>query len=66
MCFESSVGALGGKLGAMNVLCLGGRVIGSELVKVLVPACLNAEYQGGKTGGERLARRVGKIKALEG
>lgn len=50
---------------AMNVLCLGGRVIGPELVKVLVPAFLNARYMGDDKGGERLARRVGKIKAME-
>jgi ribose 5-phosphate isomerase B len=49
----------------MNVLCLGGRVIGPELVKVLVPAFLNAEYQGNEPGGERLARRVEKIRKLE-
>jgi ribose 5-phosphate isomerase B len=49
----------------MNVLCLGGRVIGPELVKQLVPAFLNAEYQGNKESGERLARRVGKIHKLE-
>jgi ribose 5-phosphate isomerase RpiB len=39
--------------------------VGPELVKVLVPAFLNAEYQGDKPGGERLARRVAKIKKLE-
>lgn len=50
---------------AMNVLCLGGRVIGPELVKVLVIAFLNAEYQGGQPGGERFARRVGKIRGME-
>jgi len=49
----------------MNVLCLGGRVIGPELVKALVPAFLNAQYQGNDPGGERLARRVEKIKKLE-
>ena len=49
----------------MNVLCMGGRVIGPELVKVLVPAFLNAQYQGNDPGGERLARRVAKIKKLE-
>ncbi|MEN9562570.1 MAG: hypothetical protein RIR73_814, partial [Chloroflexota bacterium] len=37
-----------------------------ELVKVIVPAFLNAEYLGDKAGGERFARRVGKIRALEG
>lgn len=50
---------------AMNVLCLGGRVIGPELVKELVPAFLNAHYIGDEPGGERLARRVGKIKKME-
>ena len=49
----------------MNVLCLGGRVIGPELVKVLVPTFLNTEYEGDKPGGERLARRVAKIHKLE-
>ena len=66
ICHDTYSAAQGVNHDAMKVLCLGGRVIGSELVKVLVPAFLNAEYQGGKTGGERLARRVGKIKALEG
>lgn len=50
---------------AMNVLCLGGRVIGPELAKELVPAFLNAHYIGDEPGGERLARRVGKIKKME-
>jgi len=49
----------------MNVLCMGGRVIGPELVKVLVPAFLNTKYEGDKPGGERLARRVAKIRKLE-
>ncbi|MFN8387505.1 MAG: hypothetical protein U0X92_13955 [Anaerolineales bacterium] len=40
---------------------LGGRVIGPELANALISAFLNAEYQGNKAGGERLARRVGKI-----
>ena len=48
-----------------NVLCLGGRVIGPELAKAIIPAFLNAEYQGNKAGGERLARRVEKIRKLE-
>lgn len=50
---------------AMNVLCLGGRVIGPELVKALVPAFLNARYLGEDEGGERLARRVEKIRKME-
>jgi ribose 5-phosphate isomerase B len=49
----------------MNVLCLGGRVVGPELAKVLVAAFLNARYIGNDQGGERLARRVEKIKKLD-
>jgi ribose 5-phosphate isomerase B len=49
----------------MNVLCLGGRVIGPELAKALIPAFLNANYLGNDSGGERLARRVNKIHKME-
>ena len=49
----------------MNVMCLGGRVIGPELAVALVRAFLNARYIGGDPGGERLARRVEKIRKME-
>lgn len=49
----------------MNVMCLGGRVIGPELAVALVKAFLNARYIGDDPGGERLARRVGKIRKME-
>jgi len=49
----------------MNVLCLGGRVIGPELANALVIAFLNARYLGNDVGGERLAKRVAKIHKLE-
>jgi ribose 5-phosphate isomerase B len=49
----------------MNVLCLGGRVIGDELAKLLVKQFLNATYLGDQPGGDRYARRVGKIIELE-
>jgi ribose 5-phosphate isomerase B len=49
----------------MNVLCLGGRVIGPELAKALIVAFLDARYLGNDVGGERLARRVAKIHKLE-
>jgi len=49
----------------MNVICLGGRVIGPELAVGLVKAFLNAHYIGDDPGGERLARRVEKIHKLE-
>jgi ribose 5-phosphate isomerase B len=49
----------------MNVLCLGGRVVGPELAKALIAAFLEARYIGNDSGGERLARRVAKIKKIE-
>jgi ribose 5-phosphate isomerase B len=49
----------------MNVLCLGGRVVGPELATALIKAFLNARYIGNDPGGERLAKRVAKIHNLE-
>jgi ribose 5-phosphate isomerase B len=49
----------------MNVICLGGRIIGEELAKVLVQHFLEAEFLGKKTGQERHQRRVNKIKDIE-
>ena len=65
ICHDTYSAAQGVLHDDMNVLCLGGRVIGPELAKALIPAFLNAEYQGNKVGGERLARRVEKIHKLE-
>jgi RpiB/LacA/LacB family sugar-phosphate isomerase len=65
ICHDTYSAAQGVMHDAMNVLCIGGRVIGSELAKALVPAFLNARYIGDEPGGERLARRVGKIKKME-
>jgi ribose 5-phosphate isomerase B len=45
----------------MNVLCLGARVIGPELVKELVEAFLNAQF----SNAERHVRRVNKIYKIE-
>jgi ribose 5-phosphate isomerase B len=45
----------------MNVLVLGGRVIGSALAQELVDAFLGAEF----TGEERHCRRLEKVDALE-
>jgi RpiB/LacA/LacB family sugar-phosphate isomerase len=45
----------------MNVLVLGGRIVGTELAKDLVRAFVGATY----SGEERHARRLAKIKALE-
>jgi ribose 5-phosphate isomerase B len=65
ICHDTYSAAQGVLHDDMNVLCLGGRVIGPELAKVLISSFLIAEYQGDKAGGERLARRVGKIHKLE-
>ena len=65
ICHDTYSAAQGVLHDDMNVLCLGGRVIGPELAKALIPAFLNAEYQGNKVGGERLARRVEKIHKIE-
>jgi ribose 5-phosphate isomerase B len=45
----------------MNVLCLGARVIGTELAKELVAAFLKAEF----VSEERHCRRTGKVKEIE-
>ena len=45
----------------MNVLCLGARIIGPELVMELVNAFLGAQF----SGDERHVRRLKKIEAIE-
>ncbi len=45
----------------MNVLCLGGRIIGPEIAKELVEAFVNARF----STEERHHRRVGKIRKIE-
>lgn len=46
---------------AMNLLCLGGRVIGAMLINELVQAFLEARFQ----PQERFQRRLNKVIALE-
>ena len=65
ICHDTYSAAQGVSHDDMNVLCLGGRVIGPELANALIHAFLGAEYQGNMAGGERLARRVDKIKHIE-
>lgn len=43
-----------------QVLCLGAKVVGSEVAKLLVDHWLDSEFQGGGS-----ARKVGKIAALD-
>lgn len=45
----------------MNVLCVGGRVVGFEVARDLIDAFLAAEF----TGEERHVRRLRKVAALE-
>jgi len=45
----------------MNILCLGGRVIGYALAQELVETFLSAHF----SGGERHRRRLAKVAALE-
>jgi len=65
ICHDTYSAAQGVRHDDMNVLCLGGRVIGPELASALVKAFLEAHYIGDEPGGERLARRVAKIRKLE-
>jgi ribose 5-phosphate isomerase B len=65
ICHDTYSAAQGVMHDDMNVLCLGGRVVGPELARVLIDAFLSAHYIGNDPGGERLARRVGKIHNLE-
>jgi ribose 5-phosphate isomerase B len=45
----------------MNLICLGGRVVGNQLAMEIVESFLEASY----TGEERHQRRIAKITALE-
>jgi ribose 5-phosphate isomerase B len=65
ICHDTYSAAQGVRHDDMNVLCIGGRVVGPELARILVPAFLNASYQGTEKDGERLARRVRKIHQME-
>jgi len=65
ICHDTYSAAQGVKHDDMNVLCLGGRVIGPELAKALIEAFLGARYLGNDAGGERFTRRVNKIHKIE-
>jgi ribose 5-phosphate isomerase B len=65
ICHDTYSAAQGVTHDDMNVLCLGGRVIGPELATSLITAFLGARYIGNDPNGERYARRVRKIHQLE-
>ena len=61
MCHDTYSAHQGVEHDDMNVLCLGGRVIGQELAHELVRAFLAARF----TGEERHRRRLEKVLAME-
>jgi len=61
VCHDVYSAAQGVEHNNMNVLCLGGRVIGPALAAKLVEAFLQATF----SGEERFVRRLGKVKELE-
>ncbi len=61
VCHDSYSAAQGVEHDDMNVLCLGGRIIGSALATELVKAFLFASF----SGEDRHVRRLNKVKALE-
>ena len=65
ICHDTYSAAQGVMHDDMNVLCLGGRVIGPELAAVLIKSFLSARYLGNDPDGKRLARRVSKIRKIE-
>jgi len=65
LCHDTYSARQGVEHDAMNVLCLGARILGPELAREIVTAFLAARFIGEDPGQERHARRVAKIKALE-
>lgn len=61
MCHDTYSAGQGVEHDAMNVLCLGGRVIGVTTAEKVVESFLSAEY----SGEERHNRRLAKITAAE-
>lgn len=61
VCHDTYTAAQGVEHDAMNVLCLGARVIGPALADVIVQAFLATEF----SGAERHQRRLDKVLAIE-
>ena len=61
LCHDTYSAHQGVEHDAMNVLVLGGRVVGSDLARELVHTFLNAHF----SGEERHLRRLAKVTALE-
>lgn len=61
LCHDTYSAAQGVEHDQMNMLCLGARIIGSELATHIVAAFMNAQ----PSDAPRHLRRVGKIRAIE-
>jgi ribose 5-phosphate isomerase B len=61
VCHDSYTAYQGVEHDQMNALCLGGRVIGTELAIVIVKSFMSARF----SGVPRHERRVGKMKEIE-
>jgi len=61
MCHDTYSAHQGVEHDDMNVLCLGARIVGMELVRELLLAYLGAHF----SGEERHKRRLEKVKAIE-
>ena len=61
LCHDTYAAHQGVEHDDMNVLCLGGRIIGIELAKELVNSFLSAEF----IQDERFIRRLNKVIAME-
>ena len=48
-----------------NVLCIGGKIIGSALALEIVRVWLSTDWLGATEGGEKYARRVQKVKDID-
>ena len=61
ICHDSYSAHQGVEHDAMNMLCIGGRIIGIELAKEIATAFLGASF----SGEERHQRRLNKVLAIE-
>jgi ribose 5-phosphate isomerase B len=61
LCHDSYSAHQGVEHDDMNVLCIGSRVVGTEVAKELVAAFLVAEF----SGDERHIRRIRKVRQME-
>ena len=61
VCHDAYSAAQGVQHDDMNVLCLGARIVGEEVARLLVTAFVSASFD----PGERFQRRLDKVNAIE-